>query len=45
MRFVTLPYDREAAVADAQAATDVRHIDSFINEIRTGRYSRKPNCP
>lgn len=38
--FVTLPYDREQAVRDAQAHPDLPKIDSYINEVRTGIYSR-----
>ena len=40
IRLITLPYDREQAVADAQGAPEVPLIDSFIREVRTGAYSR-----
>ena len=40
IRLVTLPYDRAQAIADAQAATRVPLIDTFIREVRTGQYSR-----
>lgn len=37
---VQLPYDREAAVRDVEQAEGMPDKDAFINEIRTGRYSR-----
>ncbi len=40
VRLRQLPYDREQAVRDAQAAPRVPMIESYINEIRTGVYSR-----
>jgi predicted phosphodiesterase len=40
VRLRQLPYDREQAVRDAQAAPRVPLIESYINEIRTGVYSR-----
>lgn len=41
VRFRRLDYDREAAVRDAQAAEGLNRADAYINEIRTGVYSRK----
>ena len=39
--FVTLPYDREAAIRDAEAVQDgLPRWDSYCRELRTGRYSR-----
>jgi len=40
IQLIQLPYDREQAVRDAQAEPRVNRIDSFINEVRTGIYSR-----
>ena len=40
IQLIQLPYDREQAVRDAKAAPQVNRIDSFINEVRTGIYSR-----
>ncbi|MBR4068715.1 MAG: metallophosphoesterase family protein [Clostridia bacterium] len=40
VRLRQLPYDREQAVRDAQAAPRVPMIESYIKEIRTGVYSR-----
>jgi protein phosphatase len=40
IRLITVPYDREAAVRDAQAAMDVPRIDTYIREVETGVYSR-----
>ena len=37
---ISVPYDRAAAVAQAQAATEVPRIDTFIRVVQTGRYSR-----
>ena len=42
VRLLSLPYDREQSVRDAQAAVGLRHVDAYINEVRTGVYSRKP---
>ncbi len=39
--FVTLPYDRERAVRDALAAPELPRGAAYINEVRTGVYSRK----
>ncbi len=36
---VSIPYDREAAIAQA-SASQVPRIDTFIREVETGRYSR-----
>ncbi len=40
VRLRQLPYDREQAIRDAEAAPRVPRIDSYINEIRTAVYSR-----
>ena len=40
LRLITLPYDREQAVADARAATGLPLIETFIREVQTGKYSR-----
>ena len=40
IRLITVPYDRQAAMADARAATSVPRVDTFIREVETGRYSR-----
>lgn len=40
VRLRQLPYDREQAIRDAQAAPGVPRIETYINEIRTGVYSR-----
>lgn len=40
IQLLQIPYDREQAVRDAEAAPEVNRIDSFINEVRTGKYSR-----
>jgi len=37
---LSVPYDREAAVADALASPGLPHRDAYIREIRTGIYSR-----
>lgn len=37
---VQLPYDREEAVRQAEMAVDMPMRDAFIQEVRTGRYSR-----
>ena len=39
--FVTLPYDREEAVAEALAQPGLPDLDDYIRELRTGVYSRK----
>ena len=40
IRLLQIPYDRDQAVRDALAAPDVSRIDAFINEVKTGKYSR-----
>ncbi len=40
--FRQVEYDREQAVADALAAEGLNRADAYINEVRTGVYSRKP---
>ncbi|MCL1855518.1 MAG: metallophosphatase family protein [Clostridia bacterium] len=40
LRFRSLEYDRRQAVADAQKARNIPRIDSYINEVETGVYSR-----
>lgn len=40
VRLRQLPYDRQQAIRDAQAAPAVPRIETYINEIRTGVYSR-----
>lgn len=40
IQLMQIPYDREQAVRDAQAAPQVHRIETFINEVRTGVYSR-----
>lgn len=40
VRLRQLPYDREQAIRDAEAAPRVPRIDTYINEIRTAVYSR-----
>lgn len=40
VRLRQLPYDRQQAIRDAQAAPGVPRIETYINEIRTGVYSR-----
>jgi len=40
IRLITLPYDREQALADARAAVRVPLIETFIHEVQTGTYSR-----
>jgi len=40
IQMIQIPYDREQAVRDAQATPQVSRIDSFINEVKTGKYSR-----
>ncbi|MDD4080521.1 MAG: metallophosphoesterase family protein [Eubacteriales bacterium] len=41
LTFVTLPYNKEEAVAEALAQPDLPDLDAYINELRTGVYSRK----
>ncbi|MBE5801768.1 MAG: hypothetical protein E7319_05705 [Clostridiales bacterium] len=41
VRLRQLPYDREQAIRDAQAAPLVPRIDTYINEIKTAVYSRR----
>ena len=38
--FITVPYDREAAVRDALEAENMPYRELYIEEIRTGRYCR-----
>ena len=40
INFVTLPYDREAAVRDTEAAVGLPNGDLFSAELQTGRYAR-----
>ena len=40
IQMIQLSYDRDQAVRDAQAAPDVPRIDTYINEVLTGVYSR-----
>ncbi len=40
IQMLQFPYDRDQAIRDAEAAPRVNRIDSYINEVRTGRYSR-----
>jgi hypothetical protein len=40
VRLRQLPYDKAQAVRDAEAAPRVPRIESYINEIKTARYSR-----
>jgi protein phosphatase len=40
IQMIQIPYDRAQAIRDAEAAPQVNRIDSYINEVRTGRYSR-----
>lgn len=40
VRLRQLPYDREQAIRDAEAMPRIPRIDTYINEIRTARYSR-----
>jgi len=37
---VQLPYDREEAIRQALACPDLPYLDAYINELRTGLYSR-----
>ncbi|NLC33392.1 MAG: metallophosphoesterase [Clostridiales bacterium] len=41
IRFITLPYDIEQAVREAQAHPNMPNAQSFIHEIRSGIYARK----
>lgn len=40
LRFITLPYDNEAAAAEALAQPGLPDRMAFVNELRTGVYSR-----
>jgi protein phosphatase len=40
IQMIQLPYDRDQAVRDAEAAPGVPRIDAYINEVKTGIYSR-----
>ncbi len=40
IQLLQLPYDRDQAVRDAEAMPDVPRIDAYINEVKTGIYSR-----
>ena len=40
LRFVSMDYDRERAVRDAEQAPELPRCAAFIREVRTGRYSR-----
>lgn len=40
IQLIQLAYDREQAVRDAMATPEVPRIDTFINEVLTGVYSR-----
>ena len=40
IRLITLPYDRDRSVAEAQAAPEVPRIDTYNREVLTGKYSR-----
>lgn len=40
LRMVTLPYDIEAAVQEAERYPDLPNRDLFVRELRTGRYAR-----
>lgn len=42
LSYVFVPYDREQAIRDAQNAVDMPMRDAYIQEIRTGVYSRTP---
>lgn len=42
IRLRQLDYDREQAIQDAMNAPKVPRIESYIREIRTGLYSRRP---
>lgn len=41
LRFRQLEYDRAAAIRDAESAPRVPRIDCYINELKTGVYSRQ----
>ena len=41
LTFVTLPYDNQAAVAEAMAQPGLPDLDAFVRELKTGVYSRK----
>ena len=40
IQMIQIPYNRDQAIRDAEAAPQVNRIDSYINEVKTGRYSR-----
>ncbi|MBN1777749.1 MAG: metallophosphoesterase family protein [Clostridiales bacterium] len=40
IQLIQIPYDRARAVRDAEAAPDLPRVDSYINEVKTGKYSR-----
>jgi predicted phosphodiesterase len=40
IQMIQIPYDRARAIRDAEAAPQINRIDSYVNEVRTGRYSR-----
>jgi predicted phosphodiesterase len=40
IQMIAIPYDRGQAIRDAEAAPRVNRIDAYINEVRTGKYSR-----
>jgi len=42
IRLRQLDYDREQAIRDAEGAPKVPRIDTYIREIKTGLYSRRP---
>jgi predicted phosphodiesterase len=41
LSFITVPYDKEAAVAETRAQPGLPDAEAFMAEIRTGVYSRK----
>lgn len=41
LSYITLPYDNEAAVQEALLQAELPDGDAFVNELRTGVYSRK----
>ena len=40
IQLLQIPYDRKQAIRDAEAAPQVPRIDAYINEVKTGKYSR-----
>ncbi len=40
IQLIQIPYDRDLAVREAQAEPQVYRIESYINEVKTGKYSR-----